>query len=114
MAEYIEREVAISAVRHAYAKGLEPTQYIEEIPAADVVEVVRCGECKHSAADCVKDALLCNRKMLGMVRPNDFCSYVERRDNTPYMENWSPETKKLYDDVMESLHREDGDTNATD
>ena len=40
MDEYIKREEAINAVRHAWAKGLEPTQYIEAIPAADVVEVV--------------------------------------------------------------------------
>ena len=38
--EYIGREEAILAVRHAWAKGLEPTQYIEQIPAADVVPVV--------------------------------------------------------------------------
>lgn len=37
--EYIDREEAILAVRHAWAKGLEPTQYIEQIPAADVAEV---------------------------------------------------------------------------
>ena len=39
MAEYIEREAAIKAAKHAWAKGLEPTQYIEIVPAADVVEV---------------------------------------------------------------------------
>lgn len=39
MAEYIEREAAIAAVRHAWAKNLEPTQFIDEIPAADVAEV---------------------------------------------------------------------------
>lgn len=39
--EYIGREEAILAVRHAWAKGLEPTQYIEQITAADVVEVVK-------------------------------------------------------------------------
>lgn len=38
--EYIGREEAILAVRHAWAKGLEPTQYIEQIPAADVTPVV--------------------------------------------------------------------------
>lgn len=36
MPEYIEREAAIEAVRHAWAKGLEPSQYIEVIQAADV------------------------------------------------------------------------------
>ena len=35
MAEYIEREAAIEAAKHAWAKGLEPSQYIEIIPAAE-------------------------------------------------------------------------------
>lgn len=54
--EYIGREEAILAVRHAWAKGLEPTQYIEQIPAADVAPMVHgrwieedgiqiCSEC---------------------------------------------------------------------
>lgn len=40
MAEYIERSAAIEAAKHAWAKGLEPSQYIEALPAADVVPVV--------------------------------------------------------------------------
>lgn len=40
MSEYIDREKVILVVRHAWAKGLEPTQYIEQIPAADVAPVV--------------------------------------------------------------------------
>ena len=36
MNEYIKREEAIGAAKHAWAKGLEPSQYIEIIPAADV------------------------------------------------------------------------------
>ena len=39
MDEYIERECAIEAVKHAWAKGLEPSQYLEIIPAADVATV---------------------------------------------------------------------------
>lgn len=39
MAEYIEREAAIEAVKHAWAKGLEPSQYLEIISAADVAPV---------------------------------------------------------------------------
>ena len=37
---YIKRGEAIEAVKHAWANGLEPSQYIEVIPAADVVPVV--------------------------------------------------------------------------
>lgn len=39
MAEYINREEAIEAAKHAWAKGLEPSQYLEIIPAADVAPV---------------------------------------------------------------------------
>ena len=39
MDEYIKREEAIEAVKHAWGKGLEPSQYIEIIPAADVSQV---------------------------------------------------------------------------
>lgn len=44
MAEYIEREAAINAVRHAWTKDLEPTQFIDDIPAADVVDVEKALE----------------------------------------------------------------------
>ena len=48
MAEYIERSAAIKAAKHAWAKGLEPSQYIEALPAADVAQVVhgRWGTCR--------------------------------------------------------------------
>lgn len=75
MAEYIEREAAVEAAKHAWAKGLEPTQYIEMIPAVEVVPVVRCRDCKSY-----------NKPGLGwcsfhMDRENqdDFCSYGERK-----------------------------------
>ena len=41
MDEYIGRAAAIEAAKHAWAKGLEPSQYIEALPAADVAPVVR-------------------------------------------------------------------------
>lgn len=40
MDEYIERSAAIEAAKHAWAKGLQPSQYIEALSAADVVPVV--------------------------------------------------------------------------
>lgn len=39
MADYIERSAAIEAAKHAWAKGLEPSQYIEALPAADVAPI---------------------------------------------------------------------------
>lgn len=40
MGECIERSAAIKAAKHAWAKGLEPSQYIEALPAANVAPVV--------------------------------------------------------------------------
>lgn len=40
MSECIDRQAAIEAAKYAWAKGLEPTQYMEMIPAADVAPVV--------------------------------------------------------------------------
>jgi hypothetical protein len=39
MTEYIKREDALRAVKHAWAKGIEPSEYIEGIEAADVAPV---------------------------------------------------------------------------
>ena len=50
MAEYIERSAAIKAAKHAWAKGLEPSQYIEALPAADVAPVVY-GRWAHLGGD---------------------------------------------------------------
>lgn len=59
MGECIERDAAIEAAKHAWAKGLEPSQYLEILPAADVAQVVRgrwmkrrnggtlCSRCGH-------------------------------------------------------------------
>lgn len=47
MDDLISRADAIQAVRHAWAKGLEPSQYIEIVPAMDAVPVVRCRDCRY-------------------------------------------------------------------
>lgn len=83
MAEYIERSAAIKAAKHAWAKGLEPSQYIEALPAADVAPVVRCKNCKHRVYKYMNEEIgeiggcgLFNRAMSN----DDFCSYGERKD----------------------------------
>ena len=48
MAEYIEREAAINACYDGFADCRDDcATNIKAIPAADVVEVVRCRECVH-------------------------------------------------------------------
>lgn len=40
MIDLISREAAIDAVKHAWAKGLEPSQYVEIVSSVDAVPVV--------------------------------------------------------------------------
>ena len=65
---------------------------LDNAPAADVVEVVRCRECKHSY-DGVAN-LMCGRngqnrngmRLGGVpVKEEHFCSYGERKDNETYL-----------------------------
>lgn len=43
----------------------------------DVVEVVRCKDCKHLMfSDCYGE---CSKAYLGIVSPNDYCSCGERK-----------------------------------
>ena len=61
---------------------------VEELPAADVVPVVRCLECKHYKEHRTKKYgnLICRCTRMGKydmdypVKPDDFCSYGERRE----------------------------------
>lgn len=49
---------------------------IKEQDTADVVEVVRCKDCKYHAEFSSK----CNKLNLTPMWPNDYCSYGERAD----------------------------------
>ena len=78
MAEYIKRVDALK-VLHGDAVAKYPASFslglaaaadeVQKIPAADVVEVVRCKDCKHRESDS-----LCE-----YYGDNDFCSRGERR-----------------------------------
>lgn len=55
----------------------------ERIPAVDAVEVVRCKDCKHAGkheAIFFPGHIPCGLRMQPtIVKPDDFCSYGERR-----------------------------------
>lgn len=72
MAEYIEREKAKSLLHIEYAYAAE--QLLDEIPAADVVPVVRCKNCKHEFGG---NCIICGFQKR---KPEDFCSYGERKE----------------------------------
>ena len=98
MNEYIEREAAINASKIVYIEYIEidgegyedgnaddiPVVFkrdIEAIPAADVIPVVRCKDCKHSAIDDM-GLLYCKCVTYYNHVPNDwFCADGERKDS---------------------------------
>ena len=54
---------------------------IDAVPTIDAVEVVRCKDCEFCVYNSSNDTYKC-RSMNGMyrtVKPDDFCSYGERR-----------------------------------
>ena len=85
MAEYIEREAAKSEFNLHFggvSHAVIASKILDEIPAADVVEVVRCKDCKHEN---VHHAISDKHTWCEYwgIDPDfdDFCSYGERRDN---------------------------------
>ena len=66
MSEYIKREDALNTIREALLN-------IDTCPSADVVEVVRCGECEYW------NGVKCTLREI-FVYGNDFCSDGERKD----------------------------------
>lgn len=91
MAEYITKKAAINAVENApielfQSEWEEIEEAINAAPAADVVPVVRCKDCKWFVDNNGGEWYGC--KMFQVVRitpedapkPDDFCSYGERMD----------------------------------
>lgn len=91
MPEYIEREAAIEFVKNytpiltndgTSMKCVERS--IRNAPAADVVEVVRCKNCKKWTWQTILDGHACahwsSTEDWKYTGPNDFCRYGERRD----------------------------------
>jgi hypothetical protein len=79
MKEYIDREALIAEydrVHQGPAGGAR--KLMVDDPAADVVAVVRCKDCKHLMfSDCYGE---CSKAYLGIVSPWDFCSRGERKE----------------------------------
>lgn len=72
MAEYIERSAAIKAAKHAWAKGLEPSQYIEALPAADVAPVVH-GRWMPFHSKTAGDMQYCSACKIGFDAKTNYC-----------------------------------------
>lgn len=102
--EYIERESLLADIKQIYADTiLSPVsadslvathkviEHIERRPAADVVKVVRCKDCKHGRMNYLVGGLcLCEKTIYDAVKgeiprntlmtEDDFCSSGERKE----------------------------------
>ena len=81
--DYIKREDAQRITAewlsgYIYDEQREVLEKVEvelgELPSADVVDVVRCKDCKYHAEFPSK----CNKLHLTPMLPNDYCSYGEK------------------------------------
>ena len=85
--EYIERKPLLENLKKQYGEDLgwqgtvnmsDVGMMIEDAPTADVVEVVRCKDCKQSEI-CPDTLLWCNR-IEHLVPPKGFCHCGERKE----------------------------------
>ena len=58
----------------------EFVKQIQAEPKADVVEVVRCKDCKHFGTDTFNRTVCVRDFQIICVKDNDFCSYGERKE----------------------------------
>lgn len=86
--EYIKREDALKAVNYAGPREraslvdvalMVAYTKINSIPAADVVEVVWCKDCKYAKPMSFKGYFMCKRHHKYCRKADDFCSYGERK-----------------------------------
>lgn len=81
MTEYISREDAKASLQEKVFHNLTDEFYgamqvLDELPAADVVPVVRCKDCRYR----VDPDKCCHPDGLLRSKDNDFCSYGERKE----------------------------------
>ena len=85
--EYIDREAANLALAEQGFDWDKAKQALASVPAADVVPVVRCKDCKHfnhARMECENEAVSTDYEGGAQYSLNfeldDFCSYGERMD----------------------------------
>lgn len=89
---YIERDIFINNELIPLVKTLDlchPKQKkgvlmaiskLKEAPAADVVEVVRCKDCKYREKMTNKHIWCAKHNVFMAMKPDDYCSKSERKD----------------------------------
>ena len=71
---YIDKEKLLKKMIHWYTKE-RLIDCVRDMPTADVVEVIRCKDCKYY----ISEPYYCFRKDI-LMTPHSFCSYGKRRE----------------------------------
>ena len=88
MDEYIKREKAMAKFAEIKKSGvsLQDAAYLDavmavldNIEAEDVPPIVRCKECKNFGHEIADGKHACNNYQLPYCKPEDFCSYGDRK-----------------------------------
>lgn len=78
--ELINRIALRDALYEADAVTMAGVKIINQFPAVDAVEVVRCKDCKHTKTDECEDPAIYCKKWDRWEMPEDFfCGYGERK-----------------------------------
>lgn len=82
--EYIRRKDAAKLLGHIF--GVDVVRRLHEVPAADVVPVVRCKDCEHARdlgfqfGGLVHESWFCICTGPHPTGANDFCSHGQKRE----------------------------------
>ena len=107
MKEYIKKQDALEIIKSYWHESYDTVQaYVLDVPSADVVDVVRCRDCKHYKEFRTKKhrqiMRLCYRMgkhdMEYPVKPDDYCSYGQRKIETVLPINYTK------DESLEAEH----------
>ncbi len=86
--EYIKREDVLRIMRRAFDFDYNEETAVENLPTADVVEVVRCKDCKkYMTIHCTCDGCCINDEW--------YCADGERKEQEHEQENQEKETRPV-------------------
>ena len=85
---YIERERVLEIAKDEYYSDFHKSmadltslrELLEDTPTADVVEVVRCKDCKYREEMPNKNIWCAHHFVFMAMKPDDYCSKGERKD----------------------------------
>lgn len=88
MTEYIDRELLLRDIEHYHVSDFAFQHWVEIQPAADVVPVVRCKDCKYwQDNNNGYPHQECRWSNYETPDPDDYCSYGEMRKDREYIDN---------------------------